>query len=74
MAVITNQVDALQKKGIDAVALGRAAGNSKSSNFRQVFQDQGKTPEIAFALQSIFLEHQQPGASQVQVDNTATSI
>ena len=48
VAVITNQVDSLQKKGIDAIALGRAAGNSKSSNFRRVFQGQGKTPEIAF--------------------------
>ena len=28
VAVITNQVDALQKKGIDAVALGNAAGNA----------------------------------------------
>ena len=34
VAVITNQVDALQKKGIDAVALGNAAGNAdKSPNF-----------------------------------------
>ena len=48
VAVITNQVDSLQKKGIDAIALGRAAGNSKSSNFRWVFQGQGKAPEIAF--------------------------
>ena len=48
VAVITNQVDSLQKKGIDATALGRAAGNSKSSNFCWVFQGQEKTPEIAF--------------------------
>ena len=33
VAVITNQVDSLQHKGIHAVALGRAANNKKSVNF-----------------------------------------
>ena len=41
-------MDALLKKEIDSAALGRAAGNSKSSNFCCVFQVQGKTHEIAF--------------------------
>jgi len=48
LAVITNQVDALHKKGIDAIALGNAAGTDKSSNFRRLFHGKGKTPEIAF--------------------------
>ena len=37
-AVIVNQVKALQSKGIDAVALGRTAGTSKSANFRWVLR------------------------------------
>ena len=32
VAVIINQVEALQKKGIKALALGRAAGSKKSLN------------------------------------------
>ena len=48
VAIITNQVDTLQKKGVDAVALGNAAGAIKSSNFRRVFKGKGKTPQIVF--------------------------
>ena len=33
VAVINNQVEALQQKGIDAVALRWAAGNKKSANY-----------------------------------------
>ena len=48
VAVIVNQVDALQKKGINALALGRAAGSKKSFNYRQVFQSTHDEPLIAF--------------------------
>lgn len=37
VAIINNQVEALQKKGIDPVALGWVAGNKKSANYRLVF-------------------------------------
>jgi len=48
LAVITNQVDSLQKKGIDVIALGNAARSGrKSANFRRVF-DSTDTPGIAF--------------------------
>ena len=47
VAIINNQVEALQNKGIDAVALGRAAGNKKSSNYRRVFQS-SNVPNLAF--------------------------
>jgi len=33
VVVIINQVETLQSKGIDAVALGRPAGNNKPGNF-----------------------------------------
>ena len=50
VAVITNQIQSLQSKGIDSVALGRAAGNSKLANFRRVFKstDRNDVPSIAF--------------------------
>ena len=38
VAVIVNKVEALQSKGIDAATLGKAAGTSKSANFRRVFR------------------------------------
>ena len=39
VAVITNQADALQKKGIDFTVLGPAAGiPEKSINFHRVFK------------------------------------
>ena len=39
--IITNQVDTLQQKGIDAIALGSAAGvGNKSTNFCRVFKVQ----------------------------------
>ena len=48
VAIITNQVDSLQKKGIDAIALGSSAGSSrKSANFRRVFKST-VLPAIAF--------------------------
>ena len=47
VAIINNQVEALQKKGIDAVALGRAVGNKKSSNYQRVFQ-RSNVPNLAF--------------------------
>ena len=50
VALILNQVESLQRKGINAVALGSSAGSStrKSSNFRQVFQAPRNEPLIAF--------------------------
>ena len=48
VAIITNQVDSLTTKGIDAVALGRAAGNSKSRNFHRVFHSTSNIPSLAF--------------------------
>ena len=47
VAIINNQVEALKNKGIDAVALGRAAGNKKSSNYRRVLQS-SNLPNLAF--------------------------
>ena len=48
VAVITNQVDALQKKGIIALALGIVAGNKKSANYRRVFCELLNEPVVAF--------------------------
>ena len=48
VAIITNQVDSLTTKGIDAVALGRAAGNSKSRNFHREFHSTSNIPSLAF--------------------------
>ena len=48
VAVIINQVDALQKKGIKALALGRAAGSKKSLNYRTIFHSTCDEPMIAF--------------------------
>jgi len=50
VAVITNQVDALQKKGITALALGNAAGKKKSANYRHIFQQplNKSEPVVAF--------------------------
>lgn len=48
VAVITNQIQSLKSKGIDAFALGRAAGKSKLANFRKVFKSSSDLPIIAF--------------------------
>ena len=50
VAVITNQIQTLRSKGIDSVALGRAAGSNKLTNFRRVFKstDGNDIPSIAF--------------------------
>ena len=48
VAIITNQVDALAKKGVDAIAMGRAAGNNKSRNFHRVFHNISSIPSLAF--------------------------
>lgn len=48
VAIITNQVDSLQKKGIDAIALGSPAGSTrKSASFQRVFKSTD-LPAIAF--------------------------
>ena len=48
VAIITNQVLSLRAKGIDAVALGRAAGINKLPNFRRVFKSSDDVPALAF--------------------------
>ena len=48
VAVITDQVRSLKNVGLDAVALGRAAGNDKLTNFRRVFVDVSNAPLLAF--------------------------
>ena len=48
MAIITNQVDALARKGVDAVALGKIAGNDKSKNFHRVFHSTTNIPRLAY--------------------------
>ena len=50
VAVITNQIQSLRSKGIDSVALGRAAGSNKLTNFKRVFKstDGNDIPSIAF--------------------------
>ena len=40
VAVITNQIQNLKSKGMDAFALGRAAGKSKLANLCKVFKSQ----------------------------------
>ena len=41
-------METLQCKGIDAVALGRAAGTNESANFRRVFQSSSNAPCLVF--------------------------
>lgn len=48
VAVIINQVNTLQRKGIKALALGRAAGSKKSPNYRTVFQSTHDEPMVVF--------------------------
>jgi len=49
IAVITNHIETLQSKGIDAVALGNAAGDKlRSKNSRRVFQSTSDMPTLAF--------------------------
>ena len=48
VAVITDQVWSLKNKGLDVVALGRAAGADKLTNFRRVFVDSSNLPLLAF--------------------------
>jgi len=49
VTIINNQVEALQRKGIDAVALGGAAGNMRSKNYHRVFKDSASNiPKLAF--------------------------
>ena len=48
VAIITNQVLSLRAKGIDAVALGRAAGANKLTNFRRVFKSFDDVPVMGF--------------------------
>ena len=58
VAVITDQVQSLKNKGLDVVALGRAAGADKLTNFRRVFVDSSNLPLLVFVHWSIYLVHQ----------------
>ena len=50
VAIINNQVEALQRKGIDAVALGGAVGNMRSKNYHRVFKSSASNiPKLAFS-------------------------
>ena len=57
--IIKNQVEALQKKGIKALALGRAAGSKKSLNYRTVFHSTHDEPMVTkcFAPLNTYLVH-----------------
>ena len=56
VSVITNQVDSLQKRGIRALTLGRAAGCSKSANYHRVFEPSNNEPIIAFCTPEYLFE------------------
>ena len=69
VAVITNQIQSLRSKGIDSVALGRAAGNSKLANFRRVFKctDRNDIPSIAFCTPEYLLGTPADGIYQATI-------
>ena len=46
--IITNQVLSLRAKGIDAVALAKAPGANKLTNFRRVFKSSDDVPVLVF--------------------------
>jgi len=49
VAIITNQIEALQSKGIDAVALGNAAGDElRSKKSLRIFRSTSDMPTLAF--------------------------
>ena len=48
VAIIINQVEMLQRKGIDAIALGNAASSKRSANFRRLFREPLNLPRIVF--------------------------
>ena len=48
IAIISDQINSLTSKGIDAVALGRAAGKKTKENFRRVFSSSDNVPQLAF--------------------------
>ena len=49
VAIIINQVEMLQRKGIDAIALGNAAGiPKKTANYRPLFKECTDLPKIVF--------------------------
>ena len=54
VAIIKNQIEALQNKGIDAVALGSIAGDElRSKNSRRVLQS-SDMPTLAFCTPELF--------------------
>ena len=66
VAIINNQVEALKNKGIDAVALGRAAGNKNHQIISVSFKALIFLTWL-FVLLNTFLEHQQMPPSQGHV-------
>ena len=71
VAIIINQVETLQCKGIDAVALGRAADTNKSANFRRVFQSSSNAPCLVFCTPEYLLECHRLSTTWVQVGSFA---
>ena len=69
VAVITNQIQNLKAKGINAFALGRAAGKSKLGNFRKVFKSSSESdiPIIAFCTPEYLFGTQANGQYQATV-------
>ena len=64
VAVITNQIQNLKCKGIDAFALGRAAGKCTSTKFSRAAVTYTL---LHFALLSICFGHQQMGSTRQQL-------
>ena len=50
VAVIANQVDALQKKGITILTLGNATGKQKAANYRRILQQPPNKSERVLAF------------------------
>jgi len=66
VAIIINQVETLQCKGIDAIVMGKAAV-TKSQLISNVCFSRRIYPVYCFALQNIFLEHALQLPNQAQV-------
>ena len=74
VAIITNQVDSLQKKGIDAIALGSPAGSTKkSANFRRVFKSTN-LPAIAFCTPEYLFGAESSGKCSGTVGQISTVL
>jgi len=66
----------LLSKGIDAVALGRAAGNSKLANFRRIFKsmDKNDISNIAFCTPEYLFGTPADGTYQATIGQFSTLV